>query len=61
MGSAMVESVEKGTTRSARPIWLFGVLTTRAVLRAAAVRLDSPGAVLQRVNDVLCPSKMARG
>jgi hypothetical protein len=29
--------------------------TTRAVLRAAAGRLDSPGAVLERVNNALCP------
>lgn len=28
--------------------------TTRSMLRAAAGRLESPGAVLQRVNDVLC-------
>lgn len=29
--------------------------TTRSVMRAAASRLDSPGSVLQRVNDLLCP------
>ncbi|MFQ5593000.1 MAG: GAF domain-containing protein [Anaerolineae bacterium] len=29
--------------------------TTRAVLRAAGLRLASPGQVLERVNDVLCP------
>jgi serine phosphatase RsbU (regulator of sigma subunit)/anti-sigma regulatory factor (Ser/Thr protein kinase) len=29
--------------------------TTRSILRAAAQRLDSPGNVLQRVNDLLCP------
>jgi serine phosphatase RsbU (regulator of sigma subunit)/anti-sigma regulatory factor (Ser/Thr protein kinase) len=29
--------------------------TTRGILRAAAERLETPGKVLQRVNDVLCP------
>ena len=29
--------------------------TTRSLLRAAAQRLDSPGEVLERVNDLLCP------
>ena len=29
--------------------------TARAILRAAAERLESPGDVLQRVNDLLCP------
>jgi serine phosphatase RsbU (regulator of sigma subunit)/anti-sigma regulatory factor (Ser/Thr protein kinase) len=29
--------------------------TTRAILRAATQGLDSPGMVLQRVNDLLCP------
>jgi serine phosphatase RsbU (regulator of sigma subunit)/anti-sigma regulatory factor (Ser/Thr protein kinase) len=28
---------------------------TRSLLRAAALRLDSPGAVLERVNELLCP------
>jgi serine phosphatase RsbU (regulator of sigma subunit)/anti-sigma regulatory factor (Ser/Thr protein kinase) len=28
---------------------------TRGLLRAAALRLDSPGAVLERVNELLCP------
>lgn len=29
--------------------------TTRAILRATVERYDSPGAVLERVNDILCP------
>jgi serine phosphatase RsbU (regulator of sigma subunit)/anti-sigma regulatory factor (Ser/Thr protein kinase) len=29
--------------------------TTRSVMRSAAQRLDSPGAVLERVNEALCP------
>ena len=29
--------------------------TTRAILRGAAQRLDSPGEILQRTNDLLCP------
>jgi serine phosphatase RsbU (regulator of sigma subunit)/anti-sigma regulatory factor (Ser/Thr protein kinase) len=29
--------------------------TTRGILRAAAERLETPGKVLERVNDVLCP------
>src|SRR5690606_30073207 len=29
--------------------------TTRSILRGTALRLDSPGAVLERVNELLCP------
>ena len=33
---------------------------TRSILRASAQRLESPGAVLERVNDALCPDMPAK-